>query len=60
MLKLPEDSTYIHKRNMVNRYQIRPYEDIIYKLYASFLKQYQLEQKQIEKDSEMDELVEVC
>ena len=40
MLKLPEDSTYIHKRNMVNRYQIRPYEDIIYKLYASFLKQY--------------------
>ena len=38
-LKLPEDSTDIHKRNMVNRYQIRPYEDIIYKLcYALFLK----------------------
>ena len=37
--KLPEDSTDIHKRNMNNRYQIRSYEDIIYKLcYALFLK----------------------
>ena len=44
---------------MVNRYQIRPYEDIIYKLcYASFLKQYYLEQNQIENDSEPDKLVD--
>ena len=32
LLELPEDSKDIHKRNMVNRYQIRPYEDIISKL----------------------------
>ena len=44
---------------MVNLYQIRPYEDIISKLCcASFLKQYNWEQKQIEKDSEPDKLVD--
>ena len=47
LLELLEDSTdIIHKHIMINRYQIRLYEDIIDKLcYESFLKRYRLEQK---------------
>ena len=59
LLEFSEDSTDIYKWNMANRYQIRPYEDIIDKLcYALFLKLYQLEQKQIEHYFHPDELVD--
>ena len=29
LLEILEDSTYIYKRNMVNRYQIRLYENFV-------------------------------
>ena len=58
LLEILEDSTYIYKRNMVNRYQIRLYENIDKLCYALFLKRYQLEQKQIGNDSQRDELID--
>ena len=59
LLELHKDSADIYKRSMVNLYQIRPYEFIIDKLCCtSFLKRYQLQQKQIENDSHPDELVD--
>ena len=55
LLDIPEDSTNTYKCNIVNRYLIRRYEDIIDILcYASFLKQYQLKQKQTENYSKPD------
>lgn len=59
LLELHEDNADIYKRSMVNLYQIRPYEFIIDKLCCtSFLKRYQLQQKQIENDSQPDEVVD--
>ena len=41
------------------RYQIRPYVEIFDKLcYASFLRRYWLEQKQIENNLQIDKLVD--
>ena len=54
---LPEDSTDIYKRNMVSRYIIRPQVTVLNQLcYASFVKNYQLLPKQMENDSQPNEL----
>ena len=54
---LPEDSTDIYKRNMVSRYIIRPQDTVLNQLcYASFVKNYQLLPKQMENDSQPNEL----
>ena len=54
---LPEDSTEIYKRNMVSRYIIRPSEGVFNQLcYASLVKKYQLLTKQVENDSQANEL----
>ena len=54
---LPEDSTDIYKRNMVSRYIIRPQDTVLNQLcYASFVKNYHLFPKQMENDSQPNEL----
>ena len=55
--ELPIDSTDIYKRNMVNRYMIRPKDSIFeYLYYALFIKRYQLQSKPIENDSQPEVL----
>ena len=55
--ELPIDSTDIYKRNMVNRYMIRPTDSIFaYLYYALFIKRYQLQPKPIENDSQPEVL----
>ena len=59
ILELPEDSTYIYKRNMVSRCLIRPHHEMFEDLcYAFFIKQYQLKTKSIENDLQPEELVD--
>ena len=54
---LPEDSTYICKRNMVSCYIIRQSERVFNQLcYASFVMKYELLTKQLENDSQSNEL----
>ena len=53
----PEDSTDIYKRNMVSRYIIKPSEEVFNQLYyASFVKKCQLRPKQVENDSQSNDL----
>ena len=57
---LPEDSTDIFKRNIASRYIIRPSEEVFNQLcYVSFIKRYQLFPKQVENDSQPNELFDV-
>ena len=50
--QLPKGSTDIYKRNIVNRYMIRPKYSIFEHLcYSLFIKRYQLQPKPIENDS---------
>ena len=58
ILELPEDITYIYERNLVSRYRIRPHKEIFENFcYALFIKRYQLKLKQIQNDSQPEELV---
>ena len=53
----PEDSADIYKRNMASRYIFMPSEEVYNQLcHASFLKKYQLLPKQVENDSQPNEL----
>ena len=55
--ELPKDSTDTYKRNMVNRYMIRPKDSLFEHLcYALFIKRYQLQPKPIEKNSQPEVL----
>ena len=55
--ELPKDSTNIYKRNIVNRYMIRPENSIFEHIcYALFIKRYQLQPKPIENDSQTEVL----
>ena len=57
--ELPEDSTDIYNRNMMNRYMIRPHDALFEPLcYTLFIKRYQLQTKPIENDSQPEELVD--
>ena len=57
--ELPEDSTDIYNRNMMNRYMIRPHDTLFGQLcYALFIKRYQLQTKPIENDSQPEEFVD--
>ena len=57
--ELPEDSTDIYKRNMMNRYMIRPHDALFEQLcYALFIKRYQLQTKPTENVSQPEELVD--
>ena len=59
ILELPEDSTDIHKRNVVSRYLIRPHDEVFEHLcYALFIKRYQLKTKPIENDSQPEDLID--
>ena len=59
ILELPEDSTDIHKRNVVSRYLIRPHDEMFEHLcYALFIKRYQLKTKPIENDSQPEDLID--
>ena len=49
--ELPESSTDIYKRNMMNRYMIRPHD-------ALFIRRYYLQTKPTENDSQHEELVD--
>ena len=54
---LPEDSTDIYKRNVVSRYFIRPPKEVFNHLcYAFYVKKYQSLPKQVENDSQTNEL----
>ena len=55
--ELPENSTDTYKRNMVNRYMIRPKDSVFeHFCYALFIKRYQLQPKPIENDSQLEVL----
>ena len=57
--ELPEDSTYIYKRNMMNRYIIRSHDALLEQIcYALFIKRYQLQTKPVENDSKSEKLVD--
>ena len=57
--ELPDDSTDIYKRNMIDRYIDRPALEIIEQLcYAEILKRYQLVPKVDENDCQPEELVD--
>ena len=57
--ELPEDSPDIYKRNMMNRYMIRPHDALFKQLcYALFIKRYQLLTKAFENNSQPEELVD--
>ena len=57
--ELPESSTDIYKRNMMNRYMIRPHDALFEQLrYALFIRRYYLQTKPIENDSQHEELVD--
>ena len=57
--ELPEDSTDIYNRNMMNRHMIRPHDALFEQLcYALFIKRYQLQTKPIENDSQPEEFVD--
>ena len=57
--ELPEDSTDIYKRNMMNRYMIRPHDALLEQIcYALFIKRYQLQTKPVENDSKPEKLVD--
>ena len=52
---LTKDTTDIYKRNMVNRYMIRPKNSIFeHHYYGLFIKRYQLQPKPIKNDSQPD------
>ena len=56
--ELPENSTDIYMRNMMNRYMIRPHDALFKQFcYAFFIKRYQLQTKPFENDSQPEELV---
>ena len=55
--ELPKNSTDIYKRNLVNRYMIRPKDSIFEHLCnALFIKRYQLQPKPIENDTQSEVL----
>ena len=55
--ELPKKSTDIYKRNMANRYMIRPKDSMFEHLcYVLFIKRYQLQTKPIENDSQPEVL----
>ena len=57
--ELPESSTDIYKRNMMNRYMIRPHDALFEQLrYALFIRRYYLQTKPTENDSQHEELVD--
>ena len=57
--ELPEYSTDIYTRNMMNRYMIRPHDALFEQLrYALFIRRYYLQTKPIENDSQHEELVD--
>ena len=57
--ELPEYSTEIYTRNMMNRYMIRPHDALFEQLrYALFIRRYYLQTKPIENDSQHEELVD--
>ena len=54
---LPEDSKDTYKSHMVSHYIIWPSEEVFNQLcYESFIKKYQLLPKQVENDSQPNEL----
>ena len=57
--ELPEYSTDIYTRNMMNRYMIRPHDALFEQLrYALFIRRYYLQTKPIENESQHEELVD--
>ena len=57
--ELPEYSTDIYTRNMMNRYMIRPHDALFEQLrYALFIRRYYLQTKPTENDSQHEELVD--
>ena len=59
ILELPEDNADIYKRNMVSRYLIRPHDEMFeHFCYALFIKRYQLKTKQIENNSQPEQLID--
>ena len=57
--ELPEYSTDIYTRNMMNRYMIWPHDALFEQLrYALFIRRYYLQTKPIENDSQHEELVD--
>ena len=57
--ELPKESTDIYKKDMINRYMIRPHDALFEQFcYLLFIKRYQLQTKPFENDSQPEELVD--